>query len=201
MRYIKTIKLNSKKLDKKILLEVVVILKNGGIVVFPTDTVYGIIASAKHKKSIKKIFEIKNRPLNKPLSLFVKNLAMAKKLSNIEKDKKNLLKSLWPGKTTAILKAKKNTLPSEFFAKKTIAIRIPDYEPLNFILKKIDTPLVQTSANISGKQTTNDPKKIFKTFEKKNAKPDLIISVGKLAGNKSSTILDLNFDPPKILRP
>lgn len=161
---------------------------NGKIVAFPTDTVYGFMADASNKKAVLKIFKIKNRPLKKPLALFVKNLKDAQGLAFVSLRQEKILKKHWPGKYTFVLKRKpKQKLYG--VDKKTIALRIPKYMPLNALLGK---PLVQSSANISGKPVMKSAKDIFIFFEKRKYKPDLIVDGGIKRG-KPSKIFGLNI--------
>ena len=173
------------------------IVRKDGVVVFPTDTVYGLLADATNKKAVEKIFKIKGRQKGKWLPVFVKDLKSAKNISKIDKKQERFLRSVWPGKTTAVLKRKKGT---KIYGvdKDTIALRIPNYALLNKLLERINKPLAQTSANISGKKPLNDVKEIIKQFEKE--KPDLIISVGKLKSTKPSKVIDITGSQAKILR-
>ena len=170
-------------------------IRKGGLGVYPTDTVYGLLADATNQKAVNKVFNVKERPKTKPLPIFIKSLAMAKKVARINKEQEKFLKDSWPGKVTAVLQ-KKGSLKMYGIDKETIALRIPDYEPLNNLLDLIKVPLVQTSANLSGKDY-RDPKKNINEF--KDEKPDIIVLSGK-SNNKSSTIIDLTVDPPAILR-
>lgn len=192
------------KINNKNLKEVVDItsnfIKKGKIIVFPTDTVYGILCDATNKKAVNRIFKIKKRKPQKPLPIFVKNIQMAKKLAKINKEQEKFLKKAWPGKTTTILERKK-TLKIYGVDKKTIAMRIPSSKPLNLLLKKINIPLAQTSANVSSKNPAKTAKEIIKIFKNKKQKPDFVIDVGKFKKSKPSTIIDLTVSPPKILRP
>lgn len=175
-------------------------LKQGRVVLFPTDTVYGLLADATNQKAVEKVFKIKNRSLEKPLSLFVGNLKMAKKFAKVNQDQEKFLKMIWPGKVTTVLERKKTKEKLYGVKKDTIAIRVPNYKPLNFLLKNIDFPLVQTSANISEKPASGNLKEILEQFQNKKHQPDLIVDAGNLPQNKPSIIIDLTTLPPKILR-
>jgi L-threonylcarbamoyladenylate synthase len=168
--------------------EVVGVLKKGGIVVFPTDTVYGFLALAENKKALNKIYRIKNRPRTKPLPVFVKDLKMAKELAEISKEQEKLLKKYWPGKYTFLLKSKiKNNL---IISNRAIALRIPNYKPLNDLLKKINKPLAQTSVNISGQPPMTKIKDILNKF-RATSEVALIFDAGDLPKRKPSKIIDL----------
>ena len=175
-------------------------LEQGKIIVFPTDTVYGLVCDAKNAGAVKKIFEIKKRPREKPLGIFVKDIKMAKRFAQINKRKERFLKKVWPGKMTVVLK-RKEMLPEILFAKKkTIGLRIPDYKLIKDLFLKINFPLAQTSANISGKPATGRIKEVLEYFTSQKVKPDLVLDAGNLKRAKASSVLGLAFKIPKILR-
>jgi len=176
---------------------------NGKKVVLPTDTVYGLICDARNEKAVKKIFKIKKRPFNKPIGIFVKDIKMAKKIAHIDEEQEKLLKQNWPEKITFILRKKsvKDKTQQIFCGtKQSIGIRVPDYKLINQLFKKIDFPLAQTSANISGEPATTKISQILKQFENEKAQPDLIIDAGNLPESKASVVIDLTNKQPKILR-
>lgn len=187
------------KINKKVLDVVVDVLKRGGVVICPTDTVYGFLVDASNKKAVAAIYNIKKRLKSKPLPLFVKNMAMAKELAEISPDQEKILKKYWPGKYTFRLKSKVKNQKSKLYGidKKTIALRIPNHKFLNNLLKEINQPLVQTSVNISGEESLSNIKDIIRIFNKEE-KIDIIIDGGSLKKSKSSTIIDLTST--KLLR-
>ncbi|MFH1656184.1 MAG: L-threonylcarbamoyladenylate synthase [Candidatus Nealsonbacteria bacterium] len=187
---------------KEIIIESIRVIEGGGVVVFPTDTVYGLLVDAENKKAVEKVFEIKKRLKEKTLPVFVKDIKTVEDLCFIDEEQKLFLKKVWPGKVTMILKLKtKNNLVKEVIEKnKTIGLRIPKYKLLNELLKKINKPLTATSANISGKSNSNKIKKIIKQFSKQKIQPDLIVDVGNLKKSKPSTIIYLTRDKIEILR-
>lgn len=195
----KILKINPQKFKKEEVNLLISFLKRSKVIIFPTDTVYGLICDATNKKAVEKIFKIKRRPKNKPLPIFVKDIKMAKKFARISKEQKNFLKSVWPGKVTAVLKRKKNKIKLYGADSKTIALRIPNYKLVNILLKKLNKPLVGTSANISGKPASGRLKEILKQFGNKKYQPDLAINGGVLPG-KPSKVIDLTKIPYKILR-
>lgn len=179
---------------------IVKIIKKGGVVISPTDTVYGLICDAKNGKAVRKIFKIKERGWQKPLSLFVKNLEMAREVARINKTQEDFLKKVWPGQTIAIFFAKKRFPKGVVSESGKIGLRIPDYKLLNILLKKFDSPLAQTSANISSKPSVREIKEVLRQFQKKNYLPDLILNGGKLKSKKPSQVVDLTPKKPKIIR-
>lgn len=169
--------------------KVILTLKNGGVVICPTDTVYGFLADATNKKAVNAIFKIKKRPKLKPLSIFIKDIKIVKELAEISKEQEKILKKYWPGKYTFILKRKSGT--KLFGVKKdTIAIRVPKYKLLNDLLKKINKPLAQTSVNISGEPPFIKISDIKAKFGRLKHKI-FIIDAGNLKKARPSKIIDL----------
>ena len=179
-------------------------LKKGGVIICPTDTVYGFLADAQNKKAVEKIYKIKKRSKLKPLSIFVANMKMAKEIAMIDKNQAKILKEFWPGKYTFILKRKKIDVGRLYalldgIKKDTIAIRIPNHPFLLTLLKKIDKTLVQTSVNISNQDPLKSIEQIIATFGK-NHFVGLIIDGGDVKEAKSSKVIDLTRWPLTIIR-
>jgi L-threonylcarbamoyladenylate synthase len=177
-------------------------IKRGKVIVCPTDTVYGLVCDATNKKAVEKIFKIKKRPKRKPLPIFVKDIKMAKRLAEIDKNQEKFLKKVWPGKVTVVLKLrmKKKKIKIYGIDRKTIALRIPNYKFLNNLLKKLNLPLAETSVNISGQSPLIKIKRIINHFKNKKLQPDLIVDGGNLPKSKPSIVIDLGEFPPEILR-
>jgi L-threonylcarbamoyladenylate synthase len=177
-------------------------LERGQVVVCPTDTVYGLLADATNDKAVERVFQIKKRDKKKVLPIFIKDIEMGDKYVLIDKDIKNFLKEIWPGKITVALGRRKRTNLSKkiFNSKKTIGLRIANYKLINEIIKKFNKPLTGTSANISGKPSTTKINEIYKYFEDQEIRPDLILNAGNLPYNVPSTVVDFSKDKPKIIR-
>ena len=188
------------KQSQKSINKVVLVIKNGGVVICPTDTVYGFLADAANKKAVEKIFKIKKRLRSKPLPIFVSNIKKAKEIVQISAEQEAILKKKWPGKFTFILKLKSPSLRGTAVTKQSkIAIRIPNHKFLLSLLKKINRPLVQTSVNISGQPPLNKINDIIKKFARSD-RAILVIDAGNLPKSNPSTIIDLSKDKIKILR-
>lgn len=180
--------------------EAIDVLKNGGVVVYPTDTLYGLGANALEPKAVEKVFAIKGRDFSKPLPIIVKNLIWADELAYISPRNQTILKKAWPGKFTAIL-PKKDIVPEIVNAgTANIGIRIPDFVFTDKLLSKFGYPLTATSANVLGHEPTNDINKIMEILYARAIQPDLIIDVGVLPPSEPSVIVDLTGDKLKILR-
>jgi len=170
--------------------KIITALKNGAVLVCPTDTVYGLVCDAKNEKAVEKIFEIKKRDKSKSLAVFVKDIDMAKKYAEISLDQEKKLQKFWPGATTFILPAKPGLSPLAY-KNNTIGMRASDYDLIKNIFKEFNSPLAQTSANISGQPATGKIKEVLSQLSDQGTQPDIVVDVGDLPENKPSTIIDL----------
>ena len=183
-------------LDK--LKEISKIIKNGGIVVFPTETVYGIGTNGLNKEAISRLYEVKQRPINKPISLLVSSIDMAEMVAKDITDMEyKLMDKFFPGPLTIILK-KKNIVPDNLTNNTdTVGIRMPD----NIIAKKLieyaKVPIATPSANISGKPSGTDINYIMENFKDK---VDYYIDGGQSKLGIGSTIVKVENGYPLILR-
>lgn len=199
------LKVNQKNF-KKIINKAIKSVKRGEVIVFPTDTVYGLIADATNKKAVKKLFKIKKRAISKAVPIFVKDIKMAKKFANISKKQEEFLKKVWPGKVTAVFR-KKGKIKLFGTAPDTIALRIPKYKLIQDLFKKLNCPLTGTSANISGRPASARIEEVVSQFKNQppttfggGGLPDLVLDSGNLKKALPSTIVDLTKRKPKILR-
>lgn len=176
------------------------ILQNGGVIVYPTDTLYGLGANALNEDAILKIFKIKKQDRNKPISVIVKDIKMARKIACIDSKVEKILNKIWPSPITVVLR--KKDIISDILTgnSETVAIRIPDNKFISALMKKIDFPITTTSANISGENNLLKSKEIVEKFKKEKFAPDLFIDTGDLKNPTASTIIDLTTPAPKIIR-
>ncbi|MBI3335303.1 MAG: threonylcarbamoyl-AMP synthase [Candidatus Portnoybacteria bacterium] len=176
------------------------ILKQGGVVAAPTDTVYGLLADATNSEAVEKIYKIKGRKGEKALPIFLYSLDWLGEFVEIKPQQKSFLEKVWPGKVTVILKLKEKTslAPNAISKEGSAAFRIPNHPLVIEILKEFKKPLTGTSANRSGMPPCLDAECIKKQLTQ--LKPDFIIDIGKLPPRKPSTIVDLTKTPPQIVR-
>ena len=173
------------------------ILNNGGVIVYPTETLYGIGALASRNDAVERIFEIKGRPQGKPIPLLVKDMEMLSQIAENSRIASKLSERFWPGRLTLILK-QVSTLPEMITCGSgKIALRISAHPFLKALFDLIEEPLTSTSANISGDQNLLGTEELLETF---NGKVDLIVDSGKIPESRGSTIVDLTLDTPQILR-
>jgi len=191
----KILKINPLKPESKIISEAASILKLGGIIVYPTDTCYGLGADITNAVALRKIFRIKERD-RKGISMIVRDIDLVDKYAEIDNNRKNIMKKYFPGAVTFVLL----NIKYQEIKMNTVAFRIPDYKITKALLKKIGFPLTTTSANISGKNVCYSIGEVLKQFKNKNIQPDLILDAGNLKKNLPSTVVDLISWPPRILR-
>lgn len=174
------------------------IIKEGGIVIFPTETVYGIGTNGLDKEAIKRLYEIKQRPLNKPISLLVSNIEMVNQVAkNISKLEYKIMQNFFPGPLTIILE-KKDIVPDILTANtNTVGIRMPSGEIARKLIEYAGIPIATPSANISGKPSGTNIKDIQKDFE---GKVDYFIDNGESKLGIPSTIVRVINNEVHILR-
>lgn len=174
------------------------ILNRDGVIIYPTETLYGLGGNCFSQKVIKRIFAIKYRSLSKPLSLVVSDLDMVDKIIKEKPITFNkLAQNFWPGALTLVLKAAP-LLPRELLGPgRTVAVRQTGLAWLRRLISYCGFPLISTSTNLSGRKSILDPNHAYDLFK---GKVDLVIDGGKLPGDLPSTIIDLTLHEPKILR-
>lgn len=189
------------KLSPENLEEVIRALKNGGVVVIPTDTIYGLVADARNSEALRRIFEIKGRPEEKSLPIFVASIEEAEKFAEINERQRKFLASVWPGKVTCVLRLRREVeLPEGSSTSGNVALRVPKHDFALKLLKEFGGPLTGTSANLAGRPGHTKIAELLAEFENAPATPDLIIDAGNLLESLPSTVVDLTQDFPKILR-
>ena len=174
------------------------IIKNGGIVVFPTETVYGIGTNGLDKEAVERLYKIKERLLNKPISLLVSDFKMIEKVvKDISELEYKIMKKFFPGPLTIILN-KKDIVPDIVTSGgSTVGIRMPEEEITRKLIEYAGVPIAAPSANISGKPSGIDLQEIIKEF---GDKVDYYIDGGKSKIGIGSTIVKVENNTIKILR-
>ena len=168
------------------------ILKTGGVIAYPTDTVYGLGADATNTKAISKVYEIKGRDFRKPLSIAVSSEKMLRKYARVGKQEALLIKSLrraklFPGPTTLLLR-KKNLPKILTNGSHIVGIRIPSSKTCLSIVKRFGKPITSTSANPSGARCAKSDRSIARSIR---SKVSLVIK-GKCPHGKESTIIEMS---------
>ena len=173
------------------------ILKKGGIVAFPTETVYGLGASAWDASAIKKVFEAKGRPADNPLIVHISSTDQILRFTNdVPENAHKIMNAFWPGPITIIFKKKPEVLDSITAGLDTVAIRMPDH-PLALALIEKTGPLVAPSANTSGRPSPTKAEHVINDF----GADFPVIDGGSTQLGLESTVIDLTTSKPMILRP
>ncbi len=186
--------------NPEIIHKAVTVIQRNGVIVYPTDTVYGLGVIALRTHCLERLFKLKKRPQTKPVPIMIGNIAMAKKLALVDRRTEKVLEAVWPGPVTVVL-AKRQIVPDILTAgKRTVGLRIPDCRLIQILLANLGEPITATSANFSGSSPLISAVEVIKVFEKAYPRPDLILDAGDLPNNPPSTVLDLTGSQPKILR-
>lgn len=171
------------------------VIKSGGIVVFPTDTVYGIGCDPFNVKAVERIYKIKNREPQKLFPVLGYSQNELKKIVVFTTDMKKIIKKFWPGPITVIGKLKDEKIRQSMNLKDKIAVRVPNNECVLSLLKECKF-LIGTSANISGSKSFTDPN----DCEKELDGYDILIDGGVILSEGESTIIEFDEDGYKIVR-
>lgn len=171
-------------------------VQTGGLIAFPTDTVYGIGCSAENPRGINRLYEVKNRERDKPIPLLIADRSELEDLVQIIPPMAEvLMERFWPGPLTLIFPGSE-TLPTELSPTDTIGVRLPDH---NFTrqLIRVTGPLATSSANISGRVSAHTADDVLNQV---GSQIELVIDGGETRGERASTVVDCTKEPVRILR-
>jgi L-threonylcarbamoyladenylate synthase len=181
--------------------EVLSCLKNGGVVVFPSDTVYGLLCDASNPEAVSKLLAFKDRPPGKAVSVFVTDLSMMEDYCDVPSEKRDMLLSMLPGAYTVVLDSK-HKLDSRLESETgTLGTRWIYFEPVRELVCAFNKPLTATSANLGGRSPHYSAKSFLNDLPKKKEEfIDIVVDAGELPHNKPSTVIDFTSQELKILR-
>ena len=191
----KILKTNQNEVDKNVIDEAVKVLADGGVILYPTDTFYGLGANIFNRKAVKKVYNIKKRSYLKPVSLLVSSKDAIPLVSKASLNQLNFIDKYLPGPYTFILKKSKIVPRHLTSGSANVGVRVPKSE-IACSLAKI-FPITTTSANLSNKDTLDTPEEILKQL---GCEVDLIIDVGPLKFGNPSTIIDLTGEEPVFVK-
>jgi len=194
------IKINQNNFTKHIAF-VATIIKNGGLVLFPSDTVYILAVDPTNSIAVKKLLGFKNRWTGKAISIAVANISMAKKYVKLSKNTEKLYNRLLPGPFTIVSDGLHQVAPGIEAENGTLGIRIPNSQYILELVKFLNFPITATSANLSGRSPHYSVSSLLNTLsQKKKDMLNLIVDAGKLAKNLPSTVIDATAAELKVLR-
>lgn len=191
--------LKQEEIDHTTILEISNALRKGALVVFPTDTVYGIGTNAYNGDACEKIYEVKKRPAYKPLCVLISNMSMLKELVNeITPTEQKLIDTFWPGPLTIKFKKKKGVLPSVVSAGDNyVRVRLLSEGLTYQIIEHAKVPIVAPSANLSGSLTGTKPQNITQEL---GGKVDYILDCGDIESDIVSTIVEVEDEQISVIR-
>ncbi len=174
-------------------------IRRGGLVAFPTETVYGLGADALNQKAVAQIYTAKKRPLDNPIIVHVASREEVYKLSESVSERANrLIDNFWPGPLTLVLKASKTVPKATTGGLETVAMRMPSHTVALALIRESKVPIAAPSANLSGRPSPTTAEHVRQDL---GGRIDVILDAGPTMVGVESTVLDLTVDPPQVLRP
>jgi len=187
--------------QQEVIDETLKVLKEGGLVVFPSDTVYGLLADSTNPKAITKLLSFKDRPVGRAISVFMADKDMVNDYISLSQNGSNVVNNLLPGPFTIVAKSRHQTDSRLEAENGTLGIRIPDFPLILDLVKNFKKPITATSANLSGKGPVYSISALEKTLSKtKKSFLNLVIDGGRLPKNRPSTVIDTTTGQLKTLR-
>ncbi len=190
------LQINPDNPQPRLITQVVEIMKRGGVIAYPTDTTYGIGCSILNKKALERIYRIKQRERNKPVSFICADLSEISSYAQVSNFAFKTMKRLLPGPYTFVLDASRIVPDLLMTRQKTVGIRVPDNAICLAIVRELGHPIVTTSANLSGEEPLGDP---YLLDEELGSQLDLVVDGGILSADVSS-VVSLVGDSPQVLR-
>ncbi|MEZ4569313.1 MAG: L-threonylcarbamoyladenylate synthase [Thermomicrobiales bacterium] len=173
-------------------------LKEGGVAIVPTDTVYGVAASLDRPEAIGRIFDLKGRPADRPIPILVSGRdAINKYGTEISERTIRLIEEFWPGALTVIVPATPAVPEACLAGGNTVGLRMPDHPELLALISRCGGALAVTSANKSGDPETTTAREAYESLREL---ADIVLDTGPTPGRKPSTVVNANVDPPRIIR-
>jgi len=192
------LKVNSENPEKDKIQAAAKIIRKGGLVAFPTETVYGLGADALNPEAVRRIYTAKNRPLDNPIIVHISDKKDVYRLSNEVPRNADKLMNLWPGPLTLILKASKIVPKETTGGLDTVAIRMPNHKVALALIRESEVPIAAPSANLAGRPSPTTAEHVIQDLE---GRIDMILDAGPAKIGVESTVVDLTSKPPQILRP
>jgi len=195
-RILKTDKHNP---SRRVLEEAASVLKSGGLVAFPTETVYGLGADAFNEEAVLKIFKAKKRPPDNPVIVHISNVDMLKEVStSVPKRVERLIEDLWPGPLTIVVPRSQKVPAVVSAGLETVAVRMPAHNVALGLIKHFGSPIAAPSANLSGRPSPTNARDVYEDL---NGVIDMIIDAGETFIGVESTVIHVTESKSVILRP
>ena len=184
--------------DEAVLEEAAHCLQDGGLIAFPTDTLYGLAAVASQERAVERLFEAKERLRDRPLPILVASAADVNSVAvEVSPAARRLMEAFWPGGLTLVLRRHPGFHSPALAGGDTVAVRVPAHPVALELLRRVGEPLTGTSANLSGHP---GPRTAGDVRRQLGDRVDIIVDGGSCPGGVESTVVDCTVDPPRVLR-
>jgi len=184
-------------LSEEAIAQAAALLRSGDLVIFPTDTVYGVGALITHPQAVARLYRVKDRPGEKAIPLLIADPEdLEQAVTKVTPAARRLIARFWPGGLTLVL-PKRPEVPAEVSPGPTVAVRLPDHEGVRALIRAAGAPLAATSANRSGQPS---PRTAQEALAQLGGRVPLILDGGPCPGGVPSTVVDCTVDPPRLLR-
>jgi L-threonylcarbamoyladenylate synthase len=192
------IKVNPIDPELRLIEEAAHVLEDGGVIGYPTETVYGLGADAYNEEALERVFKIKGRETGKPISVLVASMEMLEEITTrIPPVAIGFIRDHWPGPLTIIFEASKTCSPALMGDSRKIGVRISPHRVPQRLLETLKRPITSTSANLSGMPSLSDPQELYRVF---CGEIDLVLDAGETEGGGVSTVVDVTVSPPRVVR-
>lgn len=194
------VRIDIKNPEASVIAQAAEVLKNGGVVAYPTDTAYGLAVDALNDSAIGKLFIMKQR-VQKPLPVIVDSMQMLHTIAHVSGTERKLIDKYWPGALTIIFQKQETLPPFLTLGLPTVGVRITDMPVAQALVKAAGKPLTSTSANISGKGNCYNAECVNRMFQSMDSQPDFILDGGDLPEVPVSTVVQVeNKGEIKVIR-
>ncbi len=176
-------------------------IRAGGLVVLPTDTLYGLAADPFNRTAVRRVFAAKRRAAGQPLPLIAADTAqVVRHIGALSTAAERLARRFWPGPLTLLLRAPDSLASETTGGTGLVGVRVPNHHVALALCRASDRPLTATSANISGQPASPDPNAVLAALSGEEARIDVLLDAGKTAGGPPSTIVDMSEDVARLVR-
>lgn len=180
------------------LAKAVAVLRRGGIIALPTDTLYALAANALDGEAVRRVFATKGRDFDKPLPLFVSDLAMAEGIAVFDERARRLARRFWPGPLTIVLPKQPHFQSEALAGGDTVALRVPDHDLARAVIDAFGGPVTATSANRSAGRDPVSPEEVLRQLD---GEVDFLLDAGPCPVGFASTVVDCTGPELRVTRP
>ena len=195
----RVLRVNPTEPEKEMVAEAAAVIRSGGLVAFPTETVYGLGADALNEAAVRRIFEVKGRPPDNPIIVHVADRDSVYLLaSEVPRAAEELISRFWPGPLTLVLKRTELVPAVTCGGLETVAVRMPAHQVALELIKEAGVPIAAPSANVSGSPSPTSAEHVLRDLR---GKIEMVLDGGPAEIGVESTVIDMTVDPPELLRP